>query len=375
MNRALQVFAASIAISVLPGPLLADDDPLFRVVAISDATGFEVGRGYDVLKENPRGDCVDRTIVQTHPTFGPSNISFRSNKVENSAELDRSLGLSASASVQGMSWGGSASASYSSTLAVSSYNLVYVVDVQVRSKGDSIRDVKLKEQYLKLVSGGKSPSLERFRAICGDGYIGEFAMGASFHAVIQIETRSKAESESIAASVGASVGMASGAAAFSSTLKQASKTNKVTVLILQQGGSGPIPVTPDELTARAASLPDAARASSVPIQAAVFSYITLMEDPNIPFMDLAGRENALHQLSLKAQAARDQQADAQYIFDHPSEFYSASVDIPRLAAEINSLIDYRKALIAAASACVRDAGTCESVDVPMPAPTVRPARR
>lgn len=356
-------------------PSFSEEDPLFRVVPIEDTTGFEVGRGYDILKDTPRGDCVDRSIIQNHPNFGPSNVSFRSTKVENSTELDRALGLSASASVRGLSWGGDASASFSSTLAVSTYELAYVVDVQVSSKGDSIRDVKLKESYQKLIADGKDQSLERFRAICGDGYIGEFTMGGRFQAIIQVQVNSKSESEATAASLSASLGMASGASSFSSTLKRAEKSNRVSIYIVQRGGSGPIPIGPDELTARAAALPDNVRASAAPIQAAVFSYITLMEDPNIPLIDLAGRENALNTLRSKAQSARTQQADAQYIFDHPSQFYSHPTDLPLLAAEINGLVDYRKALAARAQNCIRDAGSCESVDLPMPAPTARPAWR
>ena len=107
----------------------------------------------------------------------------------------------------------------------------------------------------------------------------------------------------------------------------------------------------------------------------MFSYVLVLDDPNLPLVDFSKREIALSYLSELSRAARDQQADAQYIIDHPGEFYSEPTDLPKLAVEIKALSDFRANVQARAAECIRSAGTCETLEVPMPNPSVRPGRR
>ncbi|WP_157386334.1 hypothetical protein [Rhizobium leguminosarum] len=375
MNRSLARAITFLFLFASTQASIAQEDELFRTVPLDNNVGFEVGRGYDILKGNPRADCVDRSVVQDHPSFGPNSATFHSTRIENSEQLDRALSVSASASVQAGSWGGSASAAFSNSLSVTSYGLTYLVSSEVDGKGDSIRDVKLKDRYLKLISSGKASSLARFRDICGDGYIGEFTMGGLFQAVVQIHTRSQAETESLAATVGASFTMASGSASFSSSLKKIATTNEVKIWTFQRGGAGPIPLTPDEMAAKAAALPDSVKSAATPTQAAIFSYIMLLEDPDLPLIDFTKRERAFSYLSERLRTARDQEADLQYILDHPNEFYFSPADLPRLANERRDLDDFRTVIEAQAQACAENAGDCTINEIPMPVPTSRPARR
>jgi len=117
------------------------------------------------------------------------------------------------------------------------------------------------------------------------------------------------------------------------------------------------------------------RQAPTPIQAAVFSYITLLDDPTLPLVDFSARETALSYLSDLSRRARDQQADTQYILDHPSEFYSSPADLPLLAAELKALIDFRTIIQARAVSCVSAAGNCDVIATQFPSPTSRPARR
>ena len=353
----------------------AEDDPLFRLINIESTAGLEVGRGYDILAGKPRADCVDRSVLEAHPDFGPNSVTFHSIRIENSAQLDQALGVSASASLSTGYASGSASASYSKSLLISSYSLSYLVETVVSAKGNSIRDVKLKDQYRSLIVKGGDAAINRFRTICGDGYIGEFTMGGSFQAVIQIHTKSKAESESLAATASASFSMASGSASFSSAVKKLAQSNEVRIWSFERGGGGPVAITPDDIASKASSFPDAVKKSPTPSQAAIFSYILLLEDPTLPLIDFVKRETALSYLKDISERARDQQADAQYILDHPAEFYSSPTDLPALAIELKTLDDLQSVIRAKADACVKGAGSCEIVDATLPSPTSRPARR
>jgi hypothetical protein len=113
----------------------------------------------------------------------------------------QALGMSASANFHGGAGSASASATFSNSLNVESYSLSYIVDTYLTAKGPSLRDVALKPKYLRLLKSGK---LDRFRELCGDGYIGEFIVGGEFKALIQIHTASRAERQVLSASVSAS---------------------------------------------------------------------------------------------------------------------------------------------------------------------------
>lgn len=352
-----------------------DEDPLFRIIKLESNAGLEVGRGLDILTGSPRSDCVERSIVEAHPNFGPNSVTFRSIRIENSEQIDKALGLSASGSVNAGFGSGGASAAVSNTLSISNYTLNYLVETVVSAKGNSIRDVKLKPQFSALIANGNPLAIERFRTICGDGYVGEFTMGGEYQALIQIHTKSKADSESVAASLSASFSMATGAASFSNSLKKVVETHEVRIWSLQRGGSGATPITAEDIATKASTLPDNVKQAAIPNQAAVFSYILLLEDPTLPLTDFVQRETALSYLVGLSRRVRDQQANAQYIYDHPSEFYSSPTDIPKLAAEINALINYRKVINARAAECARAGGICESIDMAIPSPTTRPARR
>lgn len=352
----------------------AAEDPLFRSVLIESNTGLEVGRGFDVLTGNPRADCVNRTAVDSNSAFGPSSVRFRSIRIENAEKLDRTLGISASASVNTSFGGGGGSASFSNEVSVSSYSLNYVMEAVVSGKGPGIRDVKLKPEYKALIAG-KNPDMMRFRSICGDGYIGEFTLGGEFVALVQIFTKSKKESEEITAKANASFGMASGSAAFANAVKSMAATSEVRIWTMQRGGGGPIPTSVDEIAQKVANLTESVRAAPTPTHAAIFSYITLMGELGKSFASFSKREIALSYLSDLLRKARDQQADAQYIFDHPSEFYSLPSDLPSLAIELQDLRTLRSQIFIRAEECVTSNGNCETVALSFPRPLARPARR
>lgn len=357
------------------GTARAQSDTLFRIVSLKDATGMELGRGYDILTGNPRGDCVDRTTTQDNSKLGPNEVTFRSTRIESSESLGKFFNVSASASAGWGTFSGGASASATSALTVSRYNLTYAVDAEVNRKGDSIRDASLKSRLTNLIKSGEAEKLARFHDVCGDGYIGELQFGGRFQAVIQIETTSQSDTEQTAASVNASFGAGAGAASFAQSIKRTAETHAVRIWSFQKGGSGSIPLSPQELQNRVAALPDLVKASPSPIGAAIFSYVTVLDDVSLPVEDFKTREQALVQLSQVMQRARDQEADAQYILDHPSEFNSNPSDLPKLAMELSQLRQFEGSVTKAAQACIAAAGQCTISDVSVPSPIARPARR
>ncbi|PDT20050.1 hypothetical protein [Rhizobium hidalgonense] len=364
-----------LSIGIFWGAEASGQDDIFQIYDLQDTTGYDLGRGFDVLTASPRGQCVVVGAIEDHVEFGPVGVNFRSYRIENSQQLDKVLGISASASIKFGVGSANASASYSSSVSLSSYTLNYVVEASVRRKGKSVQVQDLQERYKKLLFSGNPNAYRRFRAICGDGYISEMPVGGDFKAVIQITTSSQKESEQVAASMGGSYSIFSGAASFSSAVKKVSETNEVRIWSFRRGGEGPVPITADDIASNAANLPVSVKDAPAPVQIAVINYIGVVDDPMLPmatFTERAAKINLLGSLSAKA---RDQSADARYILDHPNQFFGQPSDLFELNAELAALNDFRKLVSARADECVNSEGYCMTDDLTVPLPIARPARR
>ncbi|WP_291851213.1 hypothetical protein [Bradyrhizobium sp.] len=353
----------------------AQQDDTFRIYDIEHTTGLNLARGFDILTGAPRAECVVPKKPEENPGYGPDSVGFRSYRIENSQQLDRALGISASASIKMGVGSASGSVSYSNALSVSSYGLNYVVESSIKQKGKSVLAETLKEPYRKLLASGKPELLGRFRSICGDGYITEMPTGGEFKAIIQIATNSRSETEAMAASIGGSYAAYSGAASFSNSVKKAASTNEVRIWSFRRGGGGPVPITPDDIATEAANLPVSAAKTPAPLQIAVFSYTTVLDDPSIPLDTFSERAAQIEKLADLSSRARNQLGDLQFIMNHPSQFYSRPTDLPQLAQEAESLNEFRALIKHRADECIKSDGACYIGDLTPPQPSVRPARR
>ncbi|MGR9179744.1 hypothetical protein ACU8OR_30055 (plasmid) [Rhizobium leguminosarum] len=363
-------------LAAVPSNSFGADDLYFRTVPVEDSAGFELGRGFDLLTGNPRQDCVDRTVVDSHADFGPDAVTFSSTEVTRNDDLDRSLNVSASASVQGGFGSASASTSFARALHLEAYSLSYVVRASLSGKGKGLRDVVLKPNYLKLLQSKDQEALQRFRLLCGDGYIGEFIEGGEFNAVVQIHTTSQSQRESLSAAVSATISMASGSASFASTVASIAKTNDVKVWTFRRGGSGtPIAITPESIATQASSLPALVQSSPAPLRMAVFSYVTLLDDPDIRLLDLNATEAFIQKLRVELNDARDREAEIRYILSHAGEFYANDSDLPKLLAELGELVKFEAYVHDNAIECIGASGSCSETIPALPAVTVRPGRR
>jgi len=356
-------------------PAHSQEDDTLRIYDIENTIGIDLGRGFDILTGAPRAECIQPREAVDHPEFGPDIVEFRSYRIENSQQLDKTLGISASASIRMGVTSANASASYSNALSVSSYGLNYVVESSIRQKGKSLLADSLKEPYKKLIASGKPEMLSRFRTICGDGYITEMPKGGAFKAIIQITTNSRAETEAMAASIGGSYAAASGAASFSSSVKKAASTNEVRIWSFRRGGNGAVPITADDIATAAASLPISVAQTGVPLQVAVFSYATVLDDLAVDLGTFTERASKIEKLANLSADARNQLSDAQFIIDHPSQFYSTPGDLPQLAQEVEDLNGFRLLIQQRADLCVKSDGVCYLDDLTPPQPSARPARR
>ncbi|UCI23974.1 hypothetical protein [Mesorhizobium sp. B2-8-5] len=84
--------------------------------------------------------------------------------------------------------------------------------------------------------GKKRVASERFRQLCGDGFVAAIHRGARLHLLLTQKVRSRSQKESLTAAVSASGYGASGGGSFSSSTKKLEATDKLSYTILQEGG-------------------------------------------------------------------------------------------------------------------------------------------
>ena len=373
--RSLLILAGAFVSQSNPRCAWAQSSDTYRVYDIDSDTGLDLARGFDILTTTPRNQCV---VVQTtidHPEYGFNGVQFRSFRVESSQQLDRMIGLSATASINVGVGRGSASASYLDSLNVNNYSINYAVEATVTHKGKSVQVQELQERYKKLLSSGNPDLYRRFRSICGDGYITEMPIGGSFRALVQIQTHSRDDAQRLSASLGGSYSAFSASASFSSAIREIAKDNEVRIWSFRRGGDGPVPITVDDIATSAANLPIAVKQAPTPIQIAVMSYVSALDDPALPVATLSQRAGQVERLATLSQKARDQISDARFILNHPDQFQGQSTDALSLSNEIATLNVFREAVSTRADSCISADGVCLIDDLIGPSPLARPARR
>lgn len=107
----------------------------------------------------------------------------------------------------------------------------------------------------------------------------------------------------------------------------------------------------------------------------MFSYVTLLDDPDIRLLDLNATEAFIQKLRVELNDARDREAEIRYILSHAGEFYANDSDLPKLLAELGELVKFEAYVHDNAIECIGASGSCSETIPALPAVTVRPGRR
>ncbi len=220
---------------------------------------------------------VDRRTAQT------SDIEI--TEVRDSYALAKALNVSSSVSVKGVGYQVSGKASFARNTNVSSSSVTFLVNAEVLNGAEYVRPpeegpggivgaVRLTEAAAALALR----DIERFQAVCGEGFVSATISGARAYLLAETETASRSERQAVRASVkGSGWGAtASAAAGHTSTAETQSLNRNLT--FYQQGGAA-IPDAPAgatglaEAVAAQASLPKDAgeaieRITQLPVAAA-----------------------------------------------------------------------------------------------------------
>lgn len=278
------------------------------LISYPGMSSVDLYKGYDhfraeVMGGNPfDADTVPDVSVEAIP--GQSD-DFYAELIEDSASVRDKLDISAQAEFGIGAFSGSASASFSKSLQMDSYNLYIVGKVTSRLEkiglsGRQASRLRLSSDVVKTLD---SPDdLARFRRKYGDMFVSGLIRGGALLFVVQIETNSRGEKQQIAASIGGGGASWSFKADFKNEMESLTKHRRVTACITQSGGRwGFKEVDAASLMDAAFAFPTTVRDAPVTVAVEVSEYDSLQNWPEsvgdyLPISQVNRRLRALHEL-------------------------------------------------------------------------------
>ena len=278
------------------------------LISYPGMSSVDLYKGYDyfraeVVAGNPfDAETVPDVTVEAIP--GQSD-DFYAELVEDSASVRDKLDISAQAEFGIGAFSGSASASFSQSLQMDSYNLYIVGKVTSRLEkiglsGRQASRLRLSADVLK--SMDSPDDLARFRRKYGDMFVSGLIRGGALLFVVQIETNSRQEKQQIAASVGGGGAAWSFKADFAHEMESLTKHRRVTACITQSGGRwGFKEVDAASLMDAAFAFPTTVRDAPVTVAVEVSEYDSVQNWPEavgdyLPISQVNRRLRELHEL-------------------------------------------------------------------------------
>ncbi|GAX86993.1 conserved hypothetical protein [Lebetimonas natsushimae] len=166
------------------------------------------GWGYDTKQKQTKSMCVEFTSMDTYYAGEPKKETIFT-LAENNSEIVKNSGLSASASLKALVYGGTVSANNKTTIVgkteASQYNLTLFASVLDYDppKFIHIENVRLKPEMIEMLNDPKRKA--EFRQRCGDGFIIGIQEGRDFLGTATVKKQTLKQSTELATETGLGV--------------------------------------------------------------------------------------------------------------------------------------------------------------------------
>ncbi|MEW8440823.1 MAG: hypothetical protein AB2689_21955, partial [Candidatus Thiodiazotropha taylori] len=275
LKTKLAVLSLLLPFSAAQGNYTLDFDP---------EGGMLSGRGYDLLQNLVKGDCIDLDQVKEYSPSRAQEVQFGFQKIENSKQFSKLLGVNVAGGFGGDALSISGKASFVENVSVNSYNLYILVNVKVTNSTTTLRNTALVESAYNLL---RDKGSDAFSRRCGDAYLASLTTGGEFYGIIEIETKDSSEKRRIEGELGGKYGPYSGKADFRKVIEEINNTNNINVYVYRSGGSGKINIDPDEFISEATSFPEKVKGDAGFVYKATFlDYDTLSLPEETSLLDV-----------------------------------------------------------------------------------------
>jgi hypothetical protein len=366
--RWLETVQAKSAIFKSKAPkMVLDAAPASRTVP------YFYGLDYGVGVDSPSGTALNVAATGTPsqiPLAGGDTLSYTMNEITSEEDLQTALGLSVEANGGIGLFSGSARMDYAKSCSIHSSSVFLIVRIQVTQAFTMIKQPGIDPAAAALLANG---NVTRFQEQYGDMFVRGIQTGGQFFGVIQVDTHSESDQESVSASVSAAYGPFGASGSFSDQFKQAlnGRNTKATCYI-EGGQDSPLPFNVEMLMQAASNWPATVAGRSVPYYALLDGY-NILPLPNPPnYIDLQHQQDVLRQCAFLRNQDLMTLNDIAYIKLNPNEF--VGVDAHQLDQWQNNLSDDLNTIAAAASNALNNPKDAKVPDLKVPPPVVLPKR-
>ena len=329
--------------------------------------GMYLGVGCDSLTGKVNGEALLFEPAQTIEDAGGQETEFNLRIIEGSSQLAQALNVSASASFSGYGFSASAEAKYLSEQEVSKYSLYALISVRVNNPDRVIRNRRLKPEAYQLLA---ERGWDEFENIYGAEYMSGVTTGGSYYGLIQIETEDFSERQELAAKISGSGWGGKLSTEVEQELKQLFKNKKISITVLQSGGSGDVlETTLEEMIEQAKNFPQLIKDDPVAYRGIFAEYrssVLLPPDIEPGTFDRQHQLNVLEELGRKYLEYKDLRSDLDFILRNRLNFEEyqdlsdeewqpiqgkLQQDFAGVSTQINQLVEQARSCRASFKAC------------------------
>jgi hypothetical protein len=356
-----------------------------------DTQGFFEARGYFQNNDTVAGDCVagpgagDPPVVPTQAAnAGGQQVVFSLALLESSSDVHSRLSLDASASAKFLVAEGDAKFQFAEATGLSESKVTLLAAVSVRNTAWTVPPgIKFRSDVVPMLTGvaGAAPTdaqLQRFRQRCGDGFLHSYVTGGEYYAMIQVETQTKAETESIKAHIAGKFLTFSASADFEKAMSKIVSTSKTLVRTYQIGGEGATtsPCSDVQCVAnRIDEFTTAVTAKPVVFATEVKPYSLLkMPKDGTKLIDISTARDQMEIINNQRGATRDLISRFGDVLDNPSTYVLASNTLASIGAALNTANENLNTLNTALRSCGRTPTGCKTPTIKPIAATVPPLK-
>lgn len=294
------------------------------IIEVQPGTTLLVGRGFNSVRAEVLGDCVERGALTTIGG-NAQTTRFSMKQIESVEDLKESLSVSASGSFGYGVYSGSAKASYMKSKDFSSNSSYLLVSVRVENQTEVLDAYKFTDSARALLKADKRTE---FLARCGDEFVAAKTTGGEFTAIVEFMSKTEEQKEKISSSIKGSGGTWNVAADFKSSMEKLSKVSETKVTILRVGGSGELPNFND-LVATALTFPNSITTNNAwPYSVTTVSYDAVLDnDPTLPRpINLRQAQRFFEQVSSAYLSLIKVRNDINYVLKNQNQFQNVDVN-------------------------------------------------
>ncbi len=298
--------------------------------------GMEYGVGIDTPSGKSRNAAVLGSPTSI-PNASGSIVNFSLSQVTSDEDLQRSLGVSVSASGGVGCFSASASVDFAQKCHVHSHSVFLLVLVEVNLAFSQIKSPQIDPAAAAKLANGDST---RFQEMYGDAFVRGMQTGGRYYAVAEIATSDQLEQESLSISLKGSYGPFSAKGSFSSSFSQAISNKSLKITSSHEGGVVPREaLTLEDVQNTAATFAATVEGKAVPYAALLNNY-SILDLPNPPnYIDLQQQLDVLSFCAQQRNSIWTHLNDVNYILDNPGQFETGAGTY-----DTTPLVAYRAAL-------------------------------